>query len=192
MAEADPRVGLVLANPEAQGVSPVVADDVAFGPENLGLPAGEIRCRVEATLRQVGLWELRGVPVCTLSGGQAQKLALASVLAMGARHILLDEATSMLSPWDRDGLFLCLSRLREDGTGVLHVTHQPEELLWADEVVSLEEGRISFRGAPEAYFGWSRCPWRRPLYLEMASDLRRRGIAAPAYMQLCSWLGTAG
>lgn len=192
LTEAEPRVGLVLANPEAQGVSPVVADDVAFGPENLGLTPGEVGRRVEATLRQVGLWELRGVPVCTLSGGQAQKLALASVLAMGARHILLDEATSMLSPWDRDGLFFCLSRLREEGTGVLHVTHQPEELLWADEVISLEEGRIAFRGTPEAFFGWDRCPWRRPLYLQMVSELRRREVAAPPYDELCSWVGTTG
>ncbi len=93
-----PEVGLVLANPEDQGVAPTVEDDVAFGLENLALDPGEIRRRVDLWLRRLGLWELRRSPIHALSGGECQKLALASVLAMGARFLLLDEPFAGIDP----------------------------------------------------------------------------------------------
>jgi energy-coupling factor transporter ATP-binding protein EcfA2 len=189
VAGCEPAVGLVLANPEDQGVSPVAADDVAFGLENLGMAPGEIGPRVEHALRLVGLWEDRDAAVHTLSGGQAQRLALASVLALGARYLLLDEATSMLSPWDRDALFIVLAGLRRQGVGVLHVTHQPEELLWADQVLALDAGKITFQGSPAAYFRWGGCPWPAPAYLEMIEGLGSREVGVPSYGELCSWLG---
>lgn len=185
---AEPAVGLVLANPEDQGVSPVVADDVAFGLECQGLAPGDIGGRVEEALRLVDLWELRDAPVHTLSGGQLQRVAIASVLALGARYLLLDEATSMLSPWDRDALLRSLSDLRRAGLGIVLVTHQPEEVLWADEVVALGGGGVRFHGCPADYFGWEGCPWLAPEYLRLAAAVRAGGGVLPAYPDLCSWL----
>lgn len=182
------EVGLVLANPEDQGICPVVEDDVAFGLENRGLAAPAIRGRVEEALRAVGLWGLRAAPVQTLSGGQAQKLALASVLALGARYLLLDEATSMLSPWDRDALMLALDRLKADGVGVVQVTHEAEELLCADRVAWLQAGRVAFHGTPEAFFRRGDCPWRAPEYLSLAEAVGRSGAAVPSYAAVVRWL----
>ncbi|MBI5016963.1 MAG: ATP-binding cassette domain-containing protein [Deltaproteobacteria bacterium] len=189
VAACDPAVGLVFANPEDQGVSPIVEDDVAFGLENLGRPPEEIGRRVEEALRLVGLWEHREAPIHTLSGGQAQLLALGSVLALGARYLLLDEATSMLSPWDREALFVTLEALRRQGVGVLHVTHQPEEVLWAGEVLALETGSIRFRGSPSAFFRWPECPWSAPEYFELSEALSGEGGRCPSYGDLCRWLG---
>ena len=185
----DPRIGLVLANPEDQGVSPIVGDDVAFGPENLGRPVEEIHQAVEASLKAVGMWDLRNAPIRTLSGGQLQKVAVASALAMGAQFLLLDEATSMLSPWDRDSLMLALGNLRRRGLGIIHVTHQPEDVLWADEVLALSGGRVCFHGGVSDFFAWEGCPWDVPGYEVLRQGLREEGIASPSYAEIVAWLG---
>lgn len=188
IAPFDPRVGMVLANPEDQGVAPVVEDDVAFGLEARGMAPAQTRLRVQESLKAVGLWEQRRALTHTLSGGQAQRLALAAVIALGARFLLLDEATSMLSPWDRDSLLRTVGQLRRDGAGVLQVTHQGEELLGADRVVALSHGRVAFSGAPEEYFGWSGCLLPVPPY----ERARRRGAAEgkrlPPFLELAAWV----
>lgn len=184
----DPRVGLVFANPEDQGICPIVEDDVAFGLETRGLPAPEIRAMVEATLRCLGLWELREAPVHALSGGEAQKLALASVLALGASHLLLDEATSMLSPWERDAVLLALADLRAEGVAVLHVTHQPEEILWADRVVALAGGRVAFDGPPDKYFSSDISPREAPPMLALRRRVEAEGAAFPPLRELLQWM----
>lgn len=185
----DPRVGLVLANPEDQGVAPVVEDDVAFGLEYLGLPPAELEERVRESLRTVGLLECRARPVHTLSGGQLQKLALASVWALGCRYLLLDEATSMLSPWERDSLMSVLSSLGDQGVGVVHVTHQAEDLLWADRVLALDGGEVVFYGTVEGFFAWPGCPWEKPLVQALVEHLDAQEMQRPSYPELVAWLG---
>lgn len=186
----DLRVGLVFANPEDQGVAPVVEDDVAFGLESRGLCPEEIRERVGQSLRAVGLWDSRAAPAHTLSGGQAQKLALAAVLALGAQFLLLDEATSMLSPWDRDAVMGTVTGLRRLGTGLLQVTHQGEELLWADRVVALAEGRVVFSGSPSEYFAWGGRSLPTPSYEGVRRSAARAGCPPPPFRDLVGWLGT--
>lgn len=187
IAPYDPRVGIVFANPEDQGVAPVVEDDVAFGLESRGVAPAEIRVRVEESLRAVGLWEQRSALTHTLSGGQAQRLALAAVIALGARFLLLDEATSMLSPWDRDGLLRTAAELRRNGAGILQVTHQGEEILWADRVVALARGTVAFAGAPEEYFGWTDCQLPVPPYERARRRAAAEGNRLPSFAELAKW-----
>ncbi len=184
----DPSVGLVLASPEDQGVSPLVEDDVAFGPENLGLPPVKVQARVDRVLRELGLEHLRDTPVHTLSGGQAQKVALASVLAMGARFLLLDEATAMLSPGERDGFLDRVRALAGEGVGVVLVTHDPEELLWAHRVVGLERGKVAYDGPVGAFFAWEGCPWPVPDYEALRRDLAEAGVAVPPWPETSAWV----
>ena len=155
----DPRVGLVLDSPEDQGVAPVVEDDVAFGLELQGLSPEEIGRRVGEVLGRLGIAGLRKRPAHTLSGGQAQKVALAAVLVLGARFLLLDESLAHLSPPERDRVLLDLEGLRSGGIGLVLATHRADEVLWADRVVWLEGGRVRFAGTPEALFAVPECPW---------------------------------
>ncbi len=187
VSRGDPRIGLVLPNPEDQGVAPVVQDDVAFGLENLGCPPDAIRVRVEGALRAVGLWHLRSASLHTLSGGQLQQVALAGVLAMGAGFALLDEATSMLSPWGRDGWMLTLGTLRRRGLGIVLVTHEPEELLWADEVLALDGGETAYQGPVAGYFASGVCPWKPPPFLSMVREMARLKVAPPPYSEVVAW-----
>jgi len=155
----DPRIGLVLDSPEDQGVAPVVEDDIAFGLELQGLPPAEIGRRVGEVLGRLDIAGLRKRPAHTLSGGQAQKVALAAVLVLGARFLLLDESLAHLSPPERDRVLLDLEGLRSGGLGLVLATHRADEVLWADRVVWLEQGRVRFLGAPEELFALPECPW---------------------------------
>jgi energy-coupling factor transporter ATPase len=141
------RIGLVFQNPENQIVGTIVEDDVAFGPENLGLSSGEIRERVDAALAATGLAELSARSPSTLSGGQKQRLAIASVLAIRPAHLVLDEPLTMLDPRGRAEVLSVLGRLnRENGITVVFVTHALEELLPARRVVALARGKVAFDG----------------------------------------------
>ncbi len=155
----DPRVGLVLDVPEDQGVAPVVEDDVAFGLEVAGCPPEETRRRVDEMLARTGLEPVRRAPVHTLSVGQAQKVALAGVLVLGARYLLLDEATAHLSPLERDRLWDFLEDLRDRGTGILLATHRPEEVALADRAVWLDRGEVCFQGPARAFLECPDHPW---------------------------------
>lgn len=145
-------VGMVLQNPDNQIVGTVVEDDVAFGPENLCLPHDEMVRRVDRALARVGLTACRGRGAETLSGGQKQRLAIAGVLALHPRHVVLDEPTSMLDPVGREEVEACLADLHADGVTVIHVTHLLEELLGADRILALEAGRVVFDGRPRELF----------------------------------------
>lgn len=184
----DRRVGLVLSNPEDQGVAPIVEDDVAFGLECLGLPATEVRSRVVESLRAVGLEGLASASTHTLSGGEGQKLALAAVLALGAEWLLLDEATSMLSPWERDGLLSTVAGMKPLGLGIVQVTHQAEELLWADRVVALDRGEVAFEGCPAEYFAWPGRSLPVPHYEILRQRLDAAGSELPPLPELVAWL----
>ena len=140
-------VAMVFQNPENQIVGTVVEEDAAFGPENLGLPSGEIARRVEQALCDAGLAEKRGKPTYTLSGGEKQRLAVAGALAMNTPCLVLDEPTAMLDPEGRSELLDVLGRLHETGKTIVYITHRLEEIAGCDRALILHEGRIVWDGS---------------------------------------------
>ena len=177
-------VGMVLQNPDNQLVSTVVEEDVAFGPENLGVPPAEIRARVEAALRAVDMWEFREHAPHKLSGGQKQRVAIAGVLAMQPQCLVLDEPTAMLDPQGRREVMDTVRRLnREQGMTVVLITHYMEEAAKADRVVVMDGGAIVMDGTPREVF----CEVERlrelqldvPQPTELCYVLRRAGINLP-------------
>ncbi|HBN83924.1 MAG TPA: energy-coupling factor transporter ATPase [Clostridiales bacterium] len=146
-------VGMVFQNPDNQIVGNVVEEDVAFGPENLGVPPAEIRKRVDQSLKTVGMSEYAELAPHRLSGGQKQKVAIAGILAMEPECIILDEATSMLDPWGRKEVLDVLLELnKKEGITVIHVTHHMEEACLADRVAVVDDGRIIKEGSPAEIF----------------------------------------
>lgn len=146
-------VGVVFQDPEDQIVATLVEEDVAFGPENLGLARAEVRSRVDFALDAVDAQELRQRAPHQLSGGQKQRVAIAGVLAMRPRCIVLDESTAMLDPEGRHEVLAVVDRLRGSGTTIVQVTHFMSEAAVADRIVVLSEGRIALEGSPQAIFG---------------------------------------
>ena len=145
--------GMVFPDPDNQIVGTTVEEDVAFGPENLGLPPQEILCRVENALLAVGLENRAGHAPHLLTAGEKQRLALAGILAMQAECIILDEATALLDPAGRQEVMTLLHRLnREQGITILHITHHMEEVGLADRVLVLDGGRVVLDGTPDAVF----------------------------------------
>ena len=136
-------VGVVFQNPDNQMVASIIEDDVAFGPENLGLPSAEIRERVEWALDCVGMLEYRKGTPFRLSGGQKQRIAIAGVLALRPRVMVLDESTAMLDPRGKKEVMDTVRRIREkEGMTVIMITHFPDEAATADRVIALSEGRV--------------------------------------------------
>ncbi len=147
------RVGMVFQNPDNQIVANVVEDDVAFAPENLGIPPEDIRRRVDDALRQVGMYDLRMHAPHLLSGGQKQRVAIAGVLAMEPRVLVLDEPTAMLDPAGRREVLRTVETLRrEKGMTVVLITHHMDEAALADRVVVLDRGHIVMDGCPREIF----------------------------------------
>jgi energy-coupling factor transport system ATP-binding protein len=145
-------VGMVFQHPEDQMVATIVEEDVAFGPENLGLEADEIRERVKAALEATGMWERRERPPHMLSAGQMQRVALAGILAMRPRYIIFDEATAMLDPSGRHKVMEIMRRLHAEGLTVIYVTHFMEDVVWADRVIVLEHGSVAIDASPREVF----------------------------------------
>lgn len=145
-------VGLVFQDPDSQIVATVVEEDVAFGPENLGVPEDELEERVSWALGLLDLLPYRHRPPHLLSAGQRQRLAVAGVMAMRPRVLVLDEATAMLDPAGRRELLAALHRLRDQGVTVILITHFMEEAAEADRLVVLEEGRVALQGTPRQVF----------------------------------------
>ncbi len=172
-------VSMVFQNPDNQIVSTVVEDDVAFGPENLGLPPGEIRARVDKALAVCGMADKADKAVYTLSGGQKQRLAVAGALAMGSRCLVLDEPTAMLDPAGRAEVTSLLRGLHERGITLVQVTHRLEEIVDADRVLVLDRGRLAWDGAPARLFN------------EPAID-SRWGLDVPPLVKLRDKLLSAG
>ncbi len=147
------EVGLVFQNPDNQIVANVVEEDVAFAPENLGVPSEEIRDRVTGSLKQVGMYELRKHAPHLLSGGQKQRVAIAGVLAMQPEIIVLDEPTAMLDPQGREDVVNAVTKLcREKGFTVLMITHHMEECIGADRLIVMSDGLIAADGTPASVF----------------------------------------
>lgn len=173
-------VGMVLQNPDNQLVSTVVEEDVAFGPENLGVPPQEIRARVEDALRAVDMWDYRSHSPHKLSGGQKQRIAIAGVLAMKPDCIVLDEPTAMLDPQGRREVLETVSRLnREQGMTVVLITHYMSEAAAADRVVVIDDGKILTDGTPRQVFA-------------QRDALRAVGLDVPQPTALCAALREAG
>ena len=146
-------VGMVFQNPDNQIVANVVEDDVAFAPENLGVPSEEIRRRVDAALKQVGMYDFRMHAPHLLSGGQKQRVAIAGVLAMQPKVLVLDEPTAMLDPQGRQEVVQTVTALcREKGMTVVLITHHMEECIGADRLIIMSNGAIVADGSPQEVF----------------------------------------
>lgn len=178
------RVGMVFQNPESQAVASIVEDDTAFAPENLGLPEAEILRRVEYALDAAGIPHLRKKAISTLSGGQKQLTAIAGILAMSPEYMVFDEGTSMLDPNARKRVLDCVMTLKkEQGIGIIWITHYMEEAALADRVIVIDNGRIAADGAPEEIFSdcglISRAGLDMPQSAQLCLMLRESGLAIP-------------
>lgn len=147
------NVGMVFQNPDNQIVANVVEDDVAFAPENLGVPPEEIRTRVDEALKQVSMYEMKDHAPHLLSGGQKQRVAIAGVIAMQPQIIVLDEPTAMLDPQGRKDVIEEVMRLcRENGMTVILITHHMDECIDADQLIIMADGSIVTSGTPAEVF----------------------------------------
>ena len=174
------NVGMVFQNPDNQIVANVVEEDVAFAPENLGVASPMIRHRVDNALKQVGMYEYRSHAPHLLSGGQKQRIAIAGVIAMEPKCIVLDEPTAMLDPKGRREVMETIARLnREKGITVVLITHHMDEAAKADRVVVIHRGVIRADGHPSAVFS----------DIEYMHEL---GLAAPETVELCHELNKLG
>ncbi len=174
------NVGMVFQNPDNQIVANVVEEDVAFGPENLGIASPVIRHRVDSALKQVGMYEYREHAPHLLSGGQKQRVAIAGVIAMEPKCIVLDEPTAMLDPKGRREVIDTIARLNvEKGITVVLITHHMDEAARARRVVVLHEGKVALDGTPKEVFS----------HVEKLHELR---LAAPETVELCWEMKKAG
>ena len=174
------NVGMVFQNPDNQIVANVVEEDVAFGPENLGIASPEIRRRVDSALKQVDMYEYRTHAPHLLSGGQKQRIAIAGVIAMEPKCIVLDEPTAMLDPRGRREVIDTIGRLnREKGITVVLITHHMDEAAKAQRVVVLDKGKVAADGTPKEVFS----------HVELLHGI---GLAAPETVELCWELNQEG
>ena len=172
LLEVRRRVGMVFQNPDNQIVANVVEEDVAFGPENLGVPTEEIRKRVDASLKAVGMEKFADHAPHMLSGGQKQRIAIAGVIAMTPECIVLDESTAMLDPAGRREVLDTVSYLnRERGITVILITHHMNEAVYADRVVVMDHGKVAMDGTPMEI-------------LTQVERLTALGLSAPPTVQL--------
>ncbi len=142
-------VGMVFQNPDNQIIASIVEEDVAFGPENLGVPPEQIRTRVDDALASVSMQEFAKHSPHMLSGGQKQRIAIASILAMKPKCIVLDEATAMLDPIGRREVMDTIKRLNKEGITIIHITHYVDEAAMADRVIVMDDGVIVLDGEPK-------------------------------------------
>ena len=177
-------VGMVFQNPDNQIVANVVEEDVAFAPENLGVPSHEIRRRVDDALKAVGMYEYREHAPHLLSGGQKQRVAIAGVIAMEPRCIVLDEPTAMLDPIGRADVLRTIRTLnREKGITVVLITHHMDEAAQADRLVVMSKGKVIADGAPKEVFqdveGLKAVGLTVPQTTELLWQLRQEGLNVP-------------
>ena len=174
------KVGMVFQNPDNQIVANVVEEDVAFGPENLGVASPEIRHRVDTALKQVGMYEYREHAPHLLSGGQKQRIAIAGIIAMEPKCIVLDEPTAMLDPRGRREVMETVAQLnKQKNITVVLITHHMDEAAKADRVVVLHKGKVAADGTPREVFS----------QVKLLHDL---GLAAPETVELCWELNKQG
>ena len=176
--------GMVFQNPDNQIIGTVVEEDVGFGPENMGISTEEIWERVEESLKCVGMWEYRKKSPNKLSGGQKQRVAIAGVVAMHPKCIVLDEPTAMLDPTGRKEVLRTVRALNqvEDGT-VLLITHYMEEVIYADKVLVMDEGKVVMQGTPREIFSQveqlQKYRLDVPQVTLLAHELKKAGLPVP-------------
>ena len=173
--------GMVFQNPDNQLVATIVEEDVAFGPENLGVAPEEIRKRVDEALERVGMSEYKKHAPHLLSGGQKQRIAIAGILAMQPKCIIFDEPTAMLDPSGRKEVMNVIEKLnKEENITVLHITHYMEEAVQADRVIVMDKGRKVLEGTPKEVFRnvkmLKEIGLDVPYMTELATSLREEGI----------------
>lgn len=174
------RVGMVFQNPDNQIVATIVEDDVAFGPENLGLPPEQIRNRVDEALKSVDMYDFRRAEPHKLSGGQKQRVAVAGIIAMRTDCIIFDESTAMIDPKGRREVLQTMRRLNRDmGITIVCITHFMEEAVQADRVVVMDDGAVAAVGTPHEVFADE-------------ALLRRTGLELPAAAALAQGIRAAG
>lgn len=174
------RVGMVFQNPDNQIVATITEEDVAFGPENLGLAREEIRERVDDALKTVGMYEYRNHAPHLLSGGQKQRIAIAGVIAMRPRCIVLDEPTSMLDPAGRNDVLAIIDELNKKyGITVILITHHMNEAVSADRIIVMDNGNVVMEGTPKDIF-------------PQTEKLNSLGLAVPQTVQLLDSLNRYG
>jgi len=172
--------GMVFQNPDNQIVAAVVEDDVAFGPENLGIPTGEMRKRVDDALKKVGMYEYKDHAPNLLSGGQKQRVAIAGIIAMRPEAIVLDEPTAMLDPKGRrEVIDTILALNKEYGITVVLITHHMDETIYADRMIVMNRGKIYLDGKPKELF-------------QKAEKLKSIGLDLPMTVTLCQCLNQTG
>ena len=179
--EVRSKVGMVFQNPDNQMIATNVEDDIAFGPENLGVPREEIISRVDWALEKVGMSEFRNATPFKMSGGQKQRLAIAGVLAIKPRVMVLDESTAMLDPKGRDEVMSVIKQLnREEKMTVVHITHYMDEALEADRLIVMNEGKIVLDGKPSDVFAehelLTKIKLGVPCVTQLAVTLAKAGI----------------
>lgn len=181
------RAGMVFQNPDDQLVASLVENDVAFGPENLGIPAAELRARVDESLEAVGLEGFQKRETTALSGGQKQRVAVAGVLAMRPDIVILDEATSMLDPQGRAALLDLCRTLHEAGITIVMITHFMEEAALAQRVIVLNGGRVACSGTPDEVLSQAglleHLNLDVPFACALSLALRRQGVDAGAHVR---------
>ena len=177
------KVGVVFQNPDNQLVASIVEEDVAFGPENLGVPPKEIRRRVDEALRAVDMYDYRLHETHRLSGGQKQRVAIAGMLAMQPECLVLDEPTAMLDPKGRQEVMHIIQKLNREGMTVVLITHFMEEAIHADRVLIVDNGVIAADGTPRSVFADRKklhdCGLDVPEIAEIACLLREKGLPVP-------------
>lgn len=176
--------GMVFQNPDNQLVSSIVEDDVAFGPENIGIAPDEIRSRVDDALEAVRMGEYKLKAPHMLSGGQKQRIAIAGVLAMKPKCIIFDEPTAMLDPRGREDILKIIKKLNDEGITTILITHFMDEAVQADRVIIMNDGEIVLDGSPMEVFSQAekimKVNLEVPIAVELAGRLRKRGIKIPS------------
>lgn len=175
------KVGVVFQNPDNQIVASIVEEEVAFGPENLGVEPVELRRRVDDALKAVGMYEYRRHETHRLSGGQKQRIAIAGMIAMMPQCLVLDEPTAMLDPQGRRDVMQTVKKLnKENGMSVVFITHFMEEAVNADKIIIIDEGKKAAEGTPDEIFAQrsliKKCGLEIPESAELAELLAARGI----------------
>jgi len=177
------RIGIVFQNPDNQLVSSIIEDDVAFGPENMGIEPKEIRTRVDEALAAVNMTEYAKKAPHLLSGGQKQRVAIAGVIAMKPECIVFDEATAMLDPMGRKDILEIIKSLHKDGHTIIMITHFMQEAVCADRVIVLSNGKIALEGTPREVFSQEemikKLDLEMPFAIELSDQLRELGISVP-------------
>ena len=178
------NTGMVFQNPDNQIVAAIVEEDVAFGPENIGVPTEELKQRVEEALRAVDMLDYREHAPHLLSGGQKQRVAIAGTLALGSICIVLDEPTAMLDPKGRKEILNTMLKLnREQHITVVFITHFMTEAMLADRVIVMDKGQIKFQGTPQEVFSrvdeLEKMGLEAPLAAKIAFELRKSGVKLP-------------